>query len=46
MMKAEMKTKIIELSIDYSIVTQFTSFVAIEEREVWTVSRNPKWKWK
>lgn len=29
-----MKKKIIELSIQFSIVTQFTSFVAIEEREV------------
>ena len=33
MLKREMKDKIIKLSIDHSIVTQFTSFVAIEERE-------------
>ena len=33
MLKREMKAKIIDLSIQYSIVTQFTSFVAIEERE-------------
>nr|XP_047129288.1 protein mono-ADP-ribosyltransferase PARP4 isoform X3 [Hydra vulgaris] len=31
--KAEMKGKIIQLSIEYSIVTKFTSFIAVEERE-------------
>ncbi|XP_065649889.1 protein mono-ADP-ribosyltransferase PARP4 isoform X11 [Hydra vulgaris] len=31
--KAEMKEKIIQLSIEYSIVTKFTSFIAVEERE-------------
>ena len=33
MLKREMKDKIIKLSIEHSIVTQFTSFVAIEERK-------------
>eukprot|EP00794_Sanderia_malayensis_P009205 gene9205-10179_t len=33
MLKRETKNKIIKLSIEHSIVTQFTSFVAIEERE-------------
>ncbi len=33
MFKREMKQKIIDLSIEHSIVTQFTSFVAVEERE-------------
>ena len=32
-LKREMKDKIINLSIEHSIVTQFTSFVAIEERK-------------
>lgn len=31
--KKNNKKRIIELSKDYSIVTQFTSFVAVEERE-------------
>ena len=35
MLKDELKKKIIDLSIEFSIVTQFTSFVAIEEREVY-----------
>ena len=34
MIKVKMKSDIIKLSIEFSIVTQFTSFVAIEEREV------------
>ena len=34
LMKEQMKKKIISLSVDFSIVTQFTSFVAVEEREV------------
>ncbi|XP_065065834.1 protein mono-ADP-ribosyltransferase PARP4-like isoform X2 [Rhopilema esculentum] len=33
MLKREMKDKVIELSIKHSIVTQFTSFVAVEERK-------------
>ena len=33
LLKREMKKKIIDLSIQHSIVTQFTSFVAIEKRE-------------
>ncbi|XP_073518514.1 protein mono-ADP-ribosyltransferase PARP4 isoform X3 [Phyllobates terribilis] len=32
MKKQEMKLSIIQLSIEYSIVTQFTSFVAVEKR--------------
>ncbi|XP_073439188.1 protein mono-ADP-ribosyltransferase PARP4 isoform X18 [Dendrobates tinctorius] len=32
MKKQEMKSSIIQLSIEYSIVTQFTSFVAVEKR--------------
>ena len=32
-MKKERKSFIINISKDYSIVSQFTSFVAIEERE-------------
>ena len=36
MLKKNRKNYIIELSKEYSIVTQFTSFVAIEKREkVW-----------
>lgn len=33
MLKDIKKSTIINMSIKYSIVTQFTSFVAIEERE-------------
>lgn len=33
LLKREMKSKILELSIKHSIVTQFTSFVAIEKRD-------------
>ena len=33
LLKRELKEKIIGLSIKHSIVTQFTSFVAIEKRE-------------
>ena len=33
LLKREMKEKIVDLSIKHSIVTQFTSFVAIEKRE-------------
>ena len=33
MLKRELKDKVIELSIKHSIVTQFTSFVAVEERK-------------
>jgi hypothetical protein len=32
-MKKERKPELIELSIKYSLVTQWTSFVAIEERK-------------
>ena len=32
-MKKNQKNSIIKISVDYSIVTQFTSFVAIEKRE-------------
>ncbi|XP_038058129.1 protein mono-ADP-ribosyltransferase PARP4-like [Patiria miniata] len=31
--KNELKTRIVELSIQYSIVTPFTSFIAVEERD-------------
>ena len=38
MLKKNRKNYIIELSQEYSIVTQFTSFVAIEKREkVWVI---------
>ncbi|XP_057306534.1 protein mono-ADP-ribosyltransferase PARP4-like isoform X3 [Hydractinia symbiolongicarpus] len=33
MIKQQMKKQIIDMSIEFSIVTKFTSFVAIEERE-------------
>ena len=32
-LKKNLKNSIIKISVDYSIVTQFTSFVAIEKRE-------------
>lgn len=43
-LKREMKGKIVELSLKHSIVTQFTSFVAIEKREsdeAFDVSKGP-----
>lgn len=41
--KTETKNKIIKLSIDHSIVTKFTSFVGVEEREKDEKKSNKNW---
>ena len=39
----ELQSSIIPLSKEYNIITPFTSFIAVEEREVNNKDCSPKW---